>query len=78
MVIDSVNTTNKPSRSVNTKLESAGLNMDGNKITGLTKEAVTPKAPIYDYNIHKPGDRVRVWKGRWVETMVPKSGEYPV
>ncbi len=36
-------------------------------------QPTTTEPPIYNKAIHKPGDRVRVWKGKkLVETIVPE------
>lgn len=63
-----------PLDAVQPKLEAVGLKLDGNVVSLAGQPSVkrTTLPPIYDYNIHKPGDRVRVWQGnQLVEAVVP-------
>ena len=61
---------------IKAKLEAVGLKVDGNMVSLAVKPVVKQGVPpIYDWTIHRPGDRVRVWQGdRLVETVVPEDG----
>ncbi len=61
---------NHPCNEAEGKVKIPGLIMDGNKIVGIVHNAATTMAnppleplPLYDPTIHKPGDKVRVFRG---------------
>ena len=58
---------------VQPKLRAQGLKMEGNRIVGVSKGVPLDRVPLYNPAIHRPGDRVRVQRGRRViETVIPE------
>ena len=69
----------KPS-DIKSKLEKAGLNLEGNRILGAVQSKSSPvesspstNLPRYNPAIHRPGDTVLVLRGkRWLPYLIPE------